>query len=726
MIGIRALFPFVLFLCFSAVVQAQSGKSFFKEGEEFRKNQQLDKAVERYGLAIQVDPAMVKAYQARAEVLEVLGRHTEAVADRRKVAELDPADPLNPAAAANSCLTLQEYAEARSWCDKALTADGKCMPALQTKVRACLALNDLDCASATADAALALKATTDTYYLHGLSRMATRDYPTAESDFEKVIEWNYLYEDAYISLAEVHLLMYAQYSGPTMQMRTLDKAVEETTTALELNPQSAAALFTRSKAYALQKEYAKAIDDISRVVALGRTDAEVYAQRASYYQGYGQFQNAINDLNRVLVEQPKNVEALIQRSACKEANVDLEGAQKDLEAALKAMDGNPEYLAADRAGIEASRARIAAQVFELNRESDIPSITVLEPFRKEGDLVQISSALQYVKVSGHVRDKSHLKQITVNGVAASYSADEKDPEFVVSIPFETTDNEITVQAVDVYDNFASVTLRVERTEGIAPAIVLSSPKATGDRELTIPAGKEDLFVEGLVTDGSFIRSITVDGINASYAPDKLDPDFSIKVPVKDKERFVIRAEDQYGNASEAAYTLVRKAEPVAVVKPPAETGTGTGGVTTTSRSSTTGITWLIHIDNQNYRNFPAIQGGSDASKMQKAFANYSVQRTVSKKNMSKEQMERFFNVELRDLVRSNKVNTVLVWYSGHGRSTSGKAYWVPVDARKDDIYSYFNYGSLKAQMQNYSESVNNTVVVSDAAGTDASFYELTR
>jgi hypothetical protein len=33
---------------------------------------------------------------------------------------------------------------------------------------------------------------------------------------------------------------------------------------------------------------------------------------------------------------------------------------------------------------------------------------------------------------------------------------------------------------------------------------------------------------------------------------------------------------------------------------------------------------------------------------------------------------------------------------------------------------------LKAQMQNYSESVGNTVVVSDAAGTDASFYELTR
>ena len=112
--------------------------------------------------------------------------------------------------------------------------------------------------------------------------------------------------------------------------------------------------------------------------------------------------------------------------------------------------------------------------------------------------------------------------------------------------------------------------------------------------------------------------------------------------------------------------------------------------------------------------------------MNKAFANYSSQRTITKKNLSKEQLERFFNIELRDLVRVNKVNTVLVWYSGHGRTVSGKAYWVPVDAKRDDIYSYFNYGSLKRLMQNYSETVTNTLVVSDAAGSDPSFYELTR
>jgi len=136
---------------------------------------------------------------------------------------------------------------------------------------------------------------------------------------------------------------------------------------------------------------------------------------------------------------------------------------------------------------------------------------------------------------------------------------------------------------------------------------------------------------------------------------------------------------------------------------------------------------VVHIENSNYRSFPALQvSQSDLAKMQKAFAGYSIQRTISKKNLTKEQMERFFNVELRDLVRTNKVGTILVWYTGHGRTVGGKAYWIPVDGRKDDIYSFYNYGALKAQMQNYSESITNTVVVSDAAAGEASFFDLTR
>ena len=713
---IPALF---LFLLITAAAVAQSGKAFFKEGEKLREQQQFDQAIEKYNFAIATEPGLIKAWQARAEVYGLLGRNAERARDLGHVAELEPGEAAYAIAAANAYMDLDSSARAVTYCNMALQVSPKDQPALITRAKACLKTGDLDCAVKSSDEALAIKGTTDTYFLHGLVRTATMDYRTAEFDLDKVIEWNYLYEPAYVAVSEVQLHLYEQYSGTTMKARTLEKAIERCTRALELNPQSTDALFVRSKAFGLQKEFAKAIDDISRCMALGRTDRAVYVQRALYYKGYGQYQNAINDLNQLILADAKDTEALRMRAECREANLDLEGALKDLEVVQKNLEQDNALTAEERKTIEASRARIAQQVFEMNRESDAPSITVIEPFHM-GEVAQVSGSIAFVKVSGHVRDKSLLKTITVNGTAADFSTDERDPEFVVSIPLGVDVTEIVVQATDVYDNFSSEVLKVDRTEGIAPTIALVAPKLTGERSITLPPGQDNVFIEGTVSDASLIRLIAVNGVNASYAPDRNDPEFSIKVDLKGGDSFTVRAEDQFGNAAEQVFTVVRKADAIAVVKP-----TPNPADPVAPRSGSTGVTWVIHIDNGNYRNFPALQG-SDAAKMQKAFASYSIQRTVSKKNLTKEQMDRFFNIELRDLVRTGKVNTILVWYSGHGRTVGGKAYWIPVDGRKDDIYSFYNYGSLKAQMQNYSESVGNTVVVSDAAGGDDSFYELTR
>ncbi len=698
---------------FATSAFTQGGKSFLKEGDQFRKEGQLDKALERYTLAVQVDPRLVKAWQAKAEVNAQLGNYEAAALDHRRLAELDPGDPDLSVQAAKAYLEIDSPTVALQLLDQALRVSPKHMEALLTMTRTCLANGDIDRAATTADQALKVKATTDSYYMHGLARAAMHDYTTAEFDLEKVLQWNHLYEPAYIALSEVQLELYQRYTGSTMRMRTLEKAIEKCTRALELNPASTDALFTRSKAYAHMKEYSKAIDDVSRCIALGRTDVDVYRQRALYYHGFGQHQNAVNDLNKAILDAPDDADLLLLRAECKEANLQMEEALRDLEAAQKLMQLNDDYTAEVKRKVDESRDRIQRQVFEMNRESDPPIINVIEPFRL-GEVAQVSAALSFVKVSGHVRDKSLVRSIVINGLKADHPADEKDPQFVVSIPFSTYDTLIVVQAMDVYENMSVLEIPVERTEGIAPAITIVSPKPSGDRELTIPAGKEDVFIEGLIKDASLIRMVTVNGVNASYAPDRTDPDFTIKCDVKDRDKIVVRAEDQFGNATEATYALVRKA--VAVAAKPTHSDLGP-----------TGTTWIIHIDNNNYRNFPALHDdAADTQKMQKAFSSYNVQRTITKKNLSKEQIERFFNIELRDLVRSNKVNTVLVWYSGHGRSIGGKAYWLPVDAKPDDIYSYFNYGSLKSQLQNYSESVQNSLVISDAAGSDPSFYELTR
>ncbi len=714
-------YPLALLLIMAChAASAQDGKAFVKEAERLQKGGQLKAALEQYGFAVRVDSNYVKALLGRASLFLQMDSMKARMADMQHVARLTPRDADNLTLAAAACLDAQVPAKAVQYADQALTVSPKNMQALQTKVRACLALKDAQQAVAAADAALSLKATTDTYYLHALARMASGDYTTADADLDKVIEWNPLYESAYVASGETQLKLHESYRGTSMQMRALEKSIDRCTAGLQLNPSSTELLIVRSKAYAKQKEFAKAIDDVSKCVALGREDTVVYFQRALYYHGFGQEQNAVNDLNKLLLNYPDNVNFLLLRAECREANLDLDGAANDLALAEKGMKGNPAFSAAELKSVAESKERIKARVFEMNREADPPVITVVEPMRKD-DVAQVSSALASVKVAGHVRDKSLIKSIQVQGKDADFDPDEKSPEFRATVPLAASAKEMEVMAEDVYGNRSTVTLKVQRTEATPPVLAVTNPSISADRVAILPAGKEQIFVEGHTSDPSGIRSVMVDGMYASFIPDTTATDFSIKLDITGKDHFTVRAEDQFGNVTETAF-MVQHEAPVQAAAPPKPSSDKPAA---DKAASAMGTAWVVYIENSNYKNMPALPNlGPD--KMHKAFAKYQAQRTIVKKNLTKTQLERFFNIELRDLVRGGDVNTLLVWYEGAGRSQGGKAYWIPVDGKSDDIYTFYNYGTLKGLMENYSESVRTTLVVSDAAGNDPSFYELTR
>src|ERR1043165_9092333 len=84
-------------------------------------------------------------------------------------------------------------------------------------------------------------------------------------------------------------------------------------------------------------------------------------------------------------------------------------------------------------------------------------------------------------------------------------------------------------------------------------------------------------------------------------------------------------------------------------------------------------------------------------------------------------MEKFFSIELRDYVKNNNINSLLVWYAGHGKYVSPTGYWVPVDGRADDEFSYFGINNLKAAMQSYSAKLKHLLVITDACESGPSF-----
>lgn len=140
-----------------------------------------------------------------------------------------------------------------------------------------------------------------------------------------------------------------------------------------------------------------------------------------------------------------------------------------------------------------------------------------------------------------------------------------------------------------------------------------------------------------------------------------------------------------------------------------------------------GKTWVIFIENSDYKSFASLEGPEkDVTLMKSAFANYEVHNVIHKKNMAKSELEKFFSIELRDLIRSNRVNSILVWYAGHGKFINESGYWIPTNAKRDDEFSYFNINSLKAYMLAYSKYVTHALVVTDACESGPSFYQAMR
>jgi uncharacterized caspase-like protein len=215
-------------------------------------------------------------------------------------------------------------------------------------------------------------------------------------------------------------------------------------------------------------------------------------------------------------------------------------------------------------------------------------------------------------------------------------------------------------------------------------------------------------VEGTISDESEIVSIAIDGIRASFNPENLNPTFTANIDLTNKRESTVEVEDIYGNSKTQRFMINRQ-------------------IANINDDNPMGKTWVVFIENSNYSTFASLSGPTkDVSMMKAALAKYQVHNIIHKKDMTKEEMEKFFSIELRDLVSKNRVNSILVWYAGHGKFINNTGYWIPVDANRDDEFTYFNIGNLKSAMQSYSDIITHTLVITDACESGPTFYQAMR
>jgi tetratricopeptide (TPR) repeat protein len=666
-----------------ALAISQSPKKYCEAAQKFEKAGNIDGAIENYSKAIETDPQYGRAYEARAFCYEKANRKPEAVEDYRKAVVFFPKDKVLYYNAGKLLTELGRDKEADEMLRKAIERDKGYMEAIEAEVNVLFRLRDYTNGLIMTQMALDEKRTPMSLYNHAVMLDSTKNLTEAEKFYRysaKHAEGKFI--PGYIGL-----------TATLVRLNKTDEAMKICDEALAKSPENMDVYFEKSKVNAAKKDYQQAINDITRVI-LARPDAAAYKLRASFYEVLGQHHTAVSDYSQVLKTNDKDIEAYLKRAAANEHIQNFKAALADYNKVAALAGGN--------AKVDGIVKQAKRKIFELNREGDKPVIDITS-MKTDKNVIKVSSDKTELTLKGVVKDASLIKIMNVNSGTATFPSDSLNPEFTLTITDLGKLNEITVSATDVYNNTQISQYKIEKTESDKPIIAIETPIASFENEIFIDNNNPDVYIQGKIKDASLIETIMVDGIIASFNPTHLNPEFSTQAKITDKSKLVVTVRDIYGNENTQEYTLNRSGATAALDNP-------------------MGNTWVVFIENSKYEHFPSLEGpAKDVTAMKSALANYKITKTIHKRDMTKLEMEKFFSIELRDYVRNNNVNSLLIWYAGHGKYVSPTGYWVPADGKTDDEFSYFGINNLKASMQSYAGKLVHTLVITDACESGATF-----
>jgi tetratricopeptide (TPR) repeat protein len=683
----KKIFLFMAILAaFPLATYGQSGKKFYKAGTEFFEGQRYEDAIAQFTSAIGVEPSNPDYYLSRGQAFEKLMKYTDAKADYEKVIVFAPknSDAVIRLGAIEN--RLNNFAAALPVLNKAARMEKRNHEVYKEKVITLLGLGKYDLAIKASDTALLIKPDAMDYYYRGQIYVRLNNDVQAKEEFDKSINKDKTLTEPRLALARL-----LTTNNPGI-------AIAQCNEVIALNDRNTDAYSIRSQIYKNALDFPNAINDISKNILIDPANPDFYLQRGVLYQEFNQHTNAISDLTKYINMRPDSANAYFRRAKSYEEILNYDKAMSDYEkiTVLSEFDMRARKMLKDA----------QSRLYELNRENNPPEITLVNPVPVR-DTMSIKGDLASLLVSGKIKDKSKLKSFTINKETVMTAEKNGEYDFLANVNVAGAD-QLSITAIDDYNNEKTMTFPIKRTEVTPPVITLVSPYTNDDGVILLDSPNPNIAIQGKVSDQSLIRSITVENYIATYLPSEANPAFSASIDISNRNKVTVVAEDIYGNRTEKVFTLNRAAAEIAANNP-------------------MGRTWVIFIENSSYETFASLDGPiKDVSTVQRALANYDIHNYIHKKDMTKKEMEYFFNIELRDLVKKNQVKSLLVWYAGHGKFINDVGYWIPVDAKRDDEFTYFNINMLKAGMQGYSDVVVHTLVVSDACESGPGFYTAMR
>jgi tetratricopeptide (TPR) repeat protein len=682
----RMMFLTAVMILVSVCTFGQNAKKFYKAGQEFVESKKYEDAIAQFTSAIGMEPSNPDYYYERGQTYEILSKYTEAKADYEKALVFDPKNAEIIISMGVVCNKTGNFAEALKLLDRASAMDKRNIRVYTAKVITLIGLEKYTAALKVSDTAIIIKDTPMDYYYRGVIYKNLDNPAQSKKEFEKAINKDKKLAEPRLGLADLLIA-----TNPTEAMAQCNEVIKN-------NDKNTDAYLMRSKVYKKNLDYPNAINDISKNIMIDPANPIYYLYRGTCYQEFNQHTNAINDFTKYISLKADDPDAYFARAKSYEEIQNYDKAMADY-AKITVLS---EFDMKARKMLKDAQTRL----YELNREKDPPDISVANPLPVK-DTIEIKGDKAAILISGMVKDKSKIKSLTINNGPVSLAEKNGISEFLSNIDVTGIDK-ITLIARDDYDNEKVMTFPLKRTEIDPPSISIAAPYTSDDGQVYLDSPTPNIAIQGKITDASKIKSITIGGLTASYNPNELNPGFTANLDISNLSKFTIVAEDIYGNKKETEFKLNKEGAEIAANNP-------------------MGRTWVVFLENSSYENFASLDGPiKDVSTIQRALANYQIHQYIHLKDMTKAQMEKYFNIELRDLVKKNQVKSLLVWYAGHGKFINDIGYWIPVDAKRDDEFTYFNINALKAGLQGYEGVVVHTLVVSDACESGPGFYSAMR
>ena len=228
----------------------------FQQGNVLVMLEQMNRAIEVYSHAIELNPNNIYTYNNRGVTYGAKGDYDRAIADYTKAIQLNP-----------------NYADAYFNRGAAYLKIGEFEQVLDDYNRAIELKLDY----------------TDAYFNRGVAYGAKGDYDYAIVDYTKAIQLNPNYTDAYFNRGVAY--------GETSDY---DRAIVDYTRAIDLNPNYAKTYTHRGVAYHKKGEILYAIQDCSTAIGLNPELAEAYTHRGNVYLSKIDIHRAIEDYNTAI------------------------------------------------------------------------------------------------------------------------------------------------------------------------------------------------------------------------------------------------------------------------------------------------------------------------------------------------------------------------------------------------------------------------------------------